>query len=102
MLNNEVRYQNLTKSDAAGVAFDAMWAIGIGLHNASERVKINDTRGCDHLPGELVPLQEFSYHNQKMGCVLQRSIAEVNFAGITVSVCITVYDACMHAAKKCS
>ena len=75
----------MTKLEAAGLAFDAMWAIGVGLHNATERVKINDTSGCDHLPGELVPLEDFRYRNQRMGCVLQRSIAEVNFAGITVS-----------------
>ena len=74
LLNETDRYPNLTKLN-----------IATGLHNASERVKINDTSGCDHLPGELVPLEEFSYRNQRMGCVLQRSIAQVNIAGVTVS-----------------
>ena len=92
-LLNETAYSNLTKLGAAGAAFDAVWAIATGLHNASERVKINDTNGCDHLPGELVPLEEFNYRNQRMGCVLQRSIAEVNIAGVTVSkvVCVCMY-----------
>ena len=67
------------------MAFDAVWSIAIGLHHASERIKINDTIGCDHLPGKLVPLEEFSYRNQRMGCILHKSIAEVNFSGITVS-----------------
>ena len=84
-----MEYENILKNDSehdlAGVAFDTVWTIALGLHNASERVRINDTSGCDHLWGELVPLEEFSYQNKKMGCVLQRSIAEVNFTGVTVS-----------------
>ena len=84
-----MEYENILKNDPehdlAGVAFDTVWTIALGLHNASERVKINDTSGCDNLTGELVPLEEFSYQNQRMGCVLQRSIAEVNFTGVTVS-----------------
>ena len=69
----------------AGVAYDAAWAIAVGLHIASERVKMNDSSECDHLPGELVPLEKFEYRNARMGCVLQRSIAGVNFIGITAS-----------------
>ena len=58
----------------------------MGLHNASESVRINDSRGCEDYPGELVPLEEFDYHNDKMGCVLRRSMGNVDFAGITVSI----------------
>ena len=67
------------------MAFDVIWAMALGLHNASERVRKNDSSGCGHLPGELIPLEEFDYQNQMMGCVLQKSIAEVDFTGITVS-----------------
>ena len=61
--------------------------MALGLHNASERVKINDSSGCDHLPGELVPLEHFDYLNDKMGCVLRNSFQHVSFRGITVSHC---------------
>ena len=67
------------------MAFDAIWALAIGLDGASERVRKNDSSVCGHLPGKLVPLEEFDYQNERMGCVMQRSIAEVDFAGITVS-----------------
>ena len=67
------------------MAYDAAWAIAVGLHNASERVKMNDSSGCGHLPGKLVPLDKFEYRNTMMGCVLRRSIAEVDFIGITAS-----------------
>ena len=59
----------------------------LGLHNASERVKMNDSSGCDHLSGELVPLEKFDYLNDKMGCVLRKSFHQVSFHGITVSHC---------------
>ena len=91
MLTDTARYQNLSKHSSAGLGFDAVWSIAVGLHNASEKVKINDSSGCDHLPGELVPLEEFSYRNQRMGCVLQKSIAETNIAGVTVSDSTIVY-----------
>ena len=61
-----------------------MWAMALGLHNASMRIRMNDSSGCDDHPGELVPLEEFDYLNDKMGCVLRESFQQVNFHGITV------------------
>ena len=69
----------------AGTAFDAIWAIALGLHNASERVRMNDSSGCEDYPGELVPLEEFNYRNKMMGCVFWRSLGNVKLGGITVS-----------------
>ena len=62
-----------------------MWTIALSLHNASESVRINDSRGCEDYPGELVPLEEFNYRNKMMGCVIRRSMGNVKLAGITVS-----------------
>ena len=85
LLNDSERYPNLTRLESAAAEYDATWAMALGLHNASEKVKINDSSGCGHLPGKLVPLEQFDYANQMMGCVLRNSIAEVDFTGITVS-----------------
>jgi len=84
---NEERYQtqNLTEFVLAGAEFDAVWAMALGLHNASQRVRVNDSSGCDYLPGELVPLEDFDYLNDRMGCVLRDSFQHVSFRGITVS-----------------
>ena len=62
--------------------------MALGLHNASERVRLNDSTGCDddNLSGELVPLEEFEYVNDRMGCVLRESFQQVRFHGITVSI----------------
>ena len=62
-----------------------MWALALGLHKASEKVRMNESNGCDHLPGKLVPLEDFDYSNERMGCVLQNSFQQVNFTGVTVS-----------------
>ena len=77
--------QNLTEFILSGSLYDATWAMALGLHAASERVRMNDSSGCGHLPGELVPLEEFDYHNERMGCVLHDSFHQVDFNGITVS-----------------
>lgn len=77
--------QNLSEFIIAGSEFDAIWAMALGLHNASERVIMNDSSHCDHLSGDMVPLEEFDYLNDRMGCVLRNSFQQVRFRGITVS-----------------
>ena len=41
------RDMNLTDFILSGSLYDAMWAIAIGLHNASVHVARNDSIGCD-------------------------------------------------------
>ena len=77
--------QNLTEFIISGPSYDGAWAMALGLDIASERVNRNDSSGCGHLPGELVPLENFTYKNEMMGCVLFNSFHQVNFSGITVS-----------------
>ena len=79
--------QNLSEFIISGSEFDATWAMALGLQTASERVRRNDSQGCDHLPGRLVPLEEMDYMNQRMGCVLRDSFQHVSFPGVTVSRC---------------
>jgi hypothetical protein len=86
----EDRYQNLTEVSVAASEYDATWAMALGLHNAMERISLNDSTGCKDLPGELVPLESFDYRNNKMGCVLLKSFQQVNFRGITVSCSMPV------------
>ena len=37
------------------------------------------------MQGDLVPLEQFDYRNKKLGCLLQESMDEVSFLGVTVS-----------------
>ena len=68
-----------------GVAYDTMWALAVGLHNAAVRVSNHNDTGCEHKPGNITSLEDFDYANQKMGCILKRAFEEIEFTGITVS-----------------
>ena len=59
--------------------------MAIGLDNAMKRIAMGNDSGCENLPGDLVPLEEFDYTNERVGCILRQGFAEVNFLGITVS-----------------
>ena len=78
-------YQQYSPLSLAGVAYDAVWAMALGLDKASERVRLGNDSGCEHLQGDLLPLEQFNYSNAKMGCVFEQSFAETSFPGITVS-----------------
>ena len=71
---------------SAGLAYDTVWALAHGLDRAVDAIVKNDSSGCEDLPGDLVPLEKFNYQNEKMGCVLRKSIGNVHFPGITVSL----------------
>ena len=84
----EERYRDLNLEEyvVAATEFDAAWAMALGLHEASVRISMNNSSGCDDIPGDLVPLEDFDYFNDRMGCVLRDSFQAVNFNGITVIV----------------
>ena len=69
-----------------GLAYDAMWAIALGLNTTLTRIRNNDSSGCEDVPGSIVPLEEFDYSNAKMGCLLRQSYHQTSFSGVTVSV----------------
>ena len=67
------------------MAHDGIWSLAIGLDNAVKRIAMGNDSGCEELPGDLVPLEQFDYTNEKVGCILRQGFTEVNFLGITVS-----------------
>ena len=79
------RYQDYPNLSFFGVAYDAMWAMAVGLHNAAIRIAAHNDSGCDNKPGEIKPLEEFDYFNQKMGCIFKLAFQDIHFPGITVS-----------------
>ena len=83
---NLPEYQDYTKLFAAGVAYDAAWALAIGLNITAEKISSGEVMGCENEYGELVPLEQFDYPNDKMGCLMIKSFSQVNFTGITVSL----------------
>lgn len=79
-------YQDYATLTFFGVAYDAMWAMALGLHDAAVRASNANDSGCEDQPGGITTLEDFDYFNQKMGCILRRSFEHIHFYGITVSV----------------
>ena len=69
----------------AGLAFDVVWAMALGLNDTAQRIARNDDSGCKHLSGDLLPLEDFDYTNERLGCLMQQSMRHLNFTGLTVS-----------------
>ena len=93
---DQYKEQNLTLLVNSGTVFDAAWAMALALNHTAERVARNDSSGCSHLPGQLVPLEQFDYSNERMGCVMKNSYSSVKFAGITVSYVLQQVLAGVH------
>ena len=81
---------NFTEFILSGSLYDGMWALAMGLHNASDLLSRNDSSGCDHLPGQLMALEDFDYQNERMGCVLRKGFSQVHFSGITVRLLLYI------------
>ena len=68
-----------------------MWALALALNNTQEMIRsgsgsgIGPDLGCEDAHGQLVPLHEFTYNNTLMGCLIQRSIQDIAFTGVSVS-----------------
>ena len=72
------------------MAYDATWAMAVGLDRAAERIKNHNESGCEHLEGLITPLENFTYSNQKLACIVLKSYAEAMFDGVTVRYSVTV------------
>ena len=72
----------------AGLAFDVIWAMALGLNATAQRIAQGNDSGCQDLSGDLVPLENFDYTNEKLGCIMKQSMGRLNYDGLTVSLSI--------------
>ena len=82
--------------DAGVRLYDVMWVLAQALNNTVamvERGDINES-DCADVSGELVPLEQFNYTNEKMGCLLQWNLQQTNFLGGSVSVVYIMLNSC--------
>lgn len=65
---------------------DDVWGLALALNETMTMVKEGNisTTGCESLPGDLVPLEEFTYNNTKMGCVITWNLRKTTFSGVSV------------------
>ena len=70
------------------ILYDVIWVLAVALSNTVSMINdgtaINET-GCQNFPGSLVPLEQFTYANERMGCLIQWNLQKTNFSGLTVS-----------------
>lgn len=78
-------YDGLEEIAIPGLAYDTVWSIALALNKSIEKIMTQNDSGCVNVTGEIVPLEEFDYTNEMMGCILRESFAELEFQGITVS-----------------
>ena len=75
-----------------GVVYDAIWILALALNKTLTMVEAGnssiDGTGCENVTGSIVPLEEFSYSNEKMGCLIQWNLQRTNFSGVSVSIII--------------
>ena len=73
-----------------GVAYDAIWILALALNKTLSMVEEGSSSvigtGCENATGWLAPLEEFSYNNEKMGCLIQWNLQQTNFSGVSVSI----------------
>ncbi len=87
----EAQANNYTSVFFATVAFDALWTFALALNSTSEMVQSSTRQGIANLtgcnvPGELVPLENFTYSNKFMGCVIRWNLERTDFVGVSVSL----------------
>ena len=70
--------------------YDAIWILALALNKTLSMVEAGNSSiagtGCENATGSLVPLEEFSYSNEKMGCLIQWNLQQTNFSGVSVSM----------------
>ena len=94
----ESKANNYTFVFLATVAYDALWTFALALNRTNEMVGsltreeiLNRTQcgGTDEETGvewEVVSLENFTYSNQLMGCIIRWNLERTDFVGISVSL----------------
>ena len=85
------KYENRTDSEydrvLAGVMYDVVWVLALALNKTMTMISSSDISqtDCEGVPGETVPLEQFNYTNEKIGCLVQWNLQQTNFNGVSVS-----------------
>ena len=66
--------------------YDALWALAMALNGTMTMVNNSDIdeTGCQEMNGSMVPLEDFTYDNALMGCLIQWNLQKTDFFGVSV------------------
>ena len=80
------RLGNLSYQFEATCAFDALWSLALALHNVSMSVCMGDDLGCNETQvTNLTALENYTYYNDKVECMLMKNLSGQEFLGVSVS-----------------
>ena len=69
--------------------YDVLWVLALALNSTDAMTKEGNNvtiMECENATGSLVPLEEFDYSNELMGCLIRWNIQQTHrFYGLTVS-----------------
>ena len=90
----EAKYENRTDSEydrvLAGVMFDVIWVLAMALNQTMTMINhgnISHTN-CMNASGDLLPLEEFNYTNEKIQCLVQWNLQQTDFNGVSVRISV--------------
>ena len=61
-----------------------MWTLAIGLDKVQQAICANDTLGCN--VSDLISLENYRYYNDQIECMLNKTLGETEFNGVSVSL----------------
>ena len=67
--------------------YDALWTLAMALNDTMTMVNDDsdiDKTDCQTMNGSMVALEEFTYDNALMGCLIQWNLQKTNFSGVSV------------------
>ena len=85
------KYESRTDSEydrvLAGVMYDVIWVLAMALNKTMTMINSSDISqtDCENATGSLVLLEQFNYTNEKIGCLVQWSLQQTHFNGVSVS-----------------
>ena len=71
------------------MAYDALWSLAFALNSTNQMMEemtqqeILSITGCN-LTGGVMSLEDFTYDNEPMGCVIRWNLQRTNFIGVSV------------------
>ena len=69
----------------ATYAFDAVWALALAMDNASRSLRTGDIGYCNNTRvTENIPLENYTFYNDRIECLLNRSLNNMEFEGVSV------------------
>ena len=84
MYRDRLNGTGLIYQSEAYTAFDAVYSLALALDSVQKGFCNGDNLGCDNT-SSLQPIEDFQYYNAQFECMVNKSLSNTNFTGVSVS-----------------